>query len=276
MTYSLLKTTKVNTTIGYDGEHLQLVIYECLALTTAYPVALLQQMRGNTCEPAITKYCHETAAALQHLRLGGSSDDKLNCRRKAWSTLPLHFVPVDYFFEIFSLQLEREFQRQPMRSKVPSVGPQHIIYCIRNHFENLVDGGNLDERRAPIILQNCDWIINSPRNTGGNIMIPTAMTLVAIFGISAMSATILTLLQELWNMWDPFGKGINTFAWTLGIAREIDDMLNEYDEYDENSLIRVHSYMQPGFMGSMGPVQEEFQEDFVEDFQHRSTRVQSV
>lgn len=310
MTYSLLKTTTTNNATGYDNSELQLVVYECLALTVAYPVALLQQMRDNTCEPAITKYCHEAAAALRHLRLGGNADDRPYSRPKPWSDDPPKLVPVEHFFEIFSLQLEKEFRKQPMRTKIPSMGPQHIIYCIRNHFENLIDGANLDERRAPIIRENidmmalagrecsvfayrdvapiaflwavdgsmrlialvlpaqhCDYIINSPRNTAGEMMFPTAMTILAMVGISAISSIILVLLQELWNMWDPFGRGINTFSWTLGIAREIDDMLNEYAEDDEKYLIRVHSYIRPVFVPDASPPPVEYR---------RPIRVQSV
>lgn len=116
--------------------------------------------------------------------------------------------------------------------------------------------------------QHCDYITNSPRNTAGEMMFPTAMTLLAMVGISSISAIILVLLQELWNMWDPFGKGINTFSWTLGIAREIDDMLNEYAEYDEKYLIRVHSYIRPVFVPDAGPAPV--------DFRSRPIRVQSV
>lgn len=91
--------------------------------------------------------------------------------------------------------------------------------------------------------QNCDWIINSTRDTHGRIMVPRLMTIVAIFGISAVSALLLMLLNEIWQMWDPFRHGFNNFAWTLGLAREIDAMVNEYDERDEASRIRKHAYM---------------------------------
>ena len=38
-----------------------------------------------------------------------------------------------------------------MRTKLPSLTSQHIVYNLRNHFENVVDLGNLDDRRTPII-----------------------------------------------------------------------------------------------------------------------------
>lgn len=109
---------------------------ECLALLTAYPVALLEQMRGNMCEPAIARYCHDVSRALKRLRAG---DDGVVAghlyRREPWvgsgSGHP-RFVTVEYF-EIFSLQLQLEFSRQSMRTKVPSMTLQHILYNLRNH-----------------------------------------------------------------------------------------------------------------------------------------------
>lgn len=32
--------------------------------------------------------------------------------------------------------------------------PQYIIYNLRNHFENIVDAGNLDLQRTPIIRES--------------------------------------------------------------------------------------------------------------------------
>lgn len=61
---------------------------------------------------------------------------------------------MEYFFEIFSLQLEAEFSKQSMKTLVPSMAPQYIIYNLRNHFENIVDMGNLDDRRTPIMRKN--------------------------------------------------------------------------------------------------------------------------
>lgn len=65
------------------------------------------------------------------------------------------FASVEYFFEIFSMQLEKEYRKQRERSKIPSMTTHHIIYNLRSHFENLVDQGNLDERRAPIVRTFC-------------------------------------------------------------------------------------------------------------------------
>ncbi|KPM37840.1 hypothetical protein AK830_g8744 [Neonectria ditissima] len=318
MTYSLLKTTTTNTMHGYDSDELQLVIYECLALTTAYPVALLHQMSNKGCEPGVTRYCHDAAATLKYWRECNEYQQSLGFFEPT-SSSP-NFTRLNSFFEIFSLRVEKLFRNQP-RTKVPSMAPQHIVYNIRNHFKNLVDRGNLDERKAPIVrenidmmalagrectvfsygdvapvafmwmldlstrlisvtlpAQNCDYIINSTRNVGGRMMFPTFFTLLIIVGVSAASATILTLLDELWQMWDPFAQGMNTFSWTLGIAREIDDMLNEFSEDDETVLIRKHAFVESE--------EDVFPEEFVdlraqsdETMPHRDTgglQVQSV
>lgn len=63
---------------------------------------------------------------------------------------------------------------------------------------------------------------------------------------STASAILLTLVQELRAMWDPYGRGINTYAFTLGIASEIDTMLNEFYEVDDKVIVRKQSYYCPG------------------------------
>ncbi|KAH6889719.1 hypothetical protein B0T10DRAFT_571779 [Thelonectria olida] len=288
LAYSLLKTARPNPGYGLGWRDLQVTIYECLALAVAYPVALLQEIDYNTWEPDITRHCQETALALQQLREGSAQQDELDIRR-VFNTEPTYvpdLVTVDCFFEIFSLQLEKEYRTQLTKAAIPAMTSHHIIYNIRNHFENLVDQGNLDERRAPIVrenidmlafagresfinsfgdvsptvliwlidvsvriialtlpAQNCDWIINTTQDVHGRLTVPTLMTVVAIFGLSAISATILTLLSEMWQMWDPFSCGINNHAWTLGLAREVDHMVNEFDEQDDCAKIRKHGYM---------------------------------
>lgn len=114
-------------------------------------------MRGNTCEPAITRYCQDTSKALKRLRDG---DDTVVAsqfyRSEPWVIRGrghYQFATVEYFFEVFALQLQLEFSRQSMRTKGPSMTSQQIIYNLRNHFENFVDLGNLDDRRTPIIRE---------------------------------------------------------------------------------------------------------------------------
>lgn len=107
-----------------------------------------------------------------------------------------------------------------------------------------------------IPAQNCDWLVNSTRPPRENfdavtgkhstdIQLPMMVTMVSMAGIAVMSATILTVLNEMWKMWDPFGRGTNTYAWTLGVAMEIDNLVNEFYEYDTRGLVRMHAYMDP-------------------------------
>jgi hypothetical protein len=131
-------------------------------LLTAYPVAVLQQIRGNTCEPAVTQYCHQVAGVLKRLRAGHAaptrsrgfdSPPRLDAQGE-FTAEGRDFVYVDYFFEVFSLQLQTEYQGQAMRTQTPAMAAQHIIFNLRNHFENIVDRGNLDDRRVPIMRKS--------------------------------------------------------------------------------------------------------------------------
>ncbi|QUC16620.1 uncharacterized protein UV8b_00861 [Ustilaginoidea virens] len=292
LAYSFIKTTSTNSPPGLPKDELQLIIYECLALLTAFPVALLYQMRGNSCEPAITRYCQDVAKELQRLRKG---ENPIVYRQDPWACRARRkhnqFENVEYFFEVFSLHLQNEFSKQRMRVKTLSMTSQHIIYNLRNNFENMVDLGNFDDRRTPIVRENidmlalagreccifsssdiapvtflwalnvachsvailtpvyhCDWIVNTNRPSpinDGSLQWPESATWAAITGAAVVGATILSILNEMWNMWDPFGRGINTYSWTLGIAMEIDNMVNEFYEYDTKALIRKHAYMAP-------------------------------
>ncbi|KAM4064504.1 hypothetical protein HRG_005131 [Hirsutella rhossiliensis] len=292
LAYSFTKTTAATSEMGRNKEEMQLLIYECLALLTAYPVALLEQIRGNTCEPAITRYCQDVARALKQLRSGQDSNLASQCyESKPWARTNRghhQFATVEYFFEIFSLQLQLEYSRQTMRTKAASLTSQHIIFNLRNHFENLVDLRNVDDRRTPIIrenidmlslagrecgifsltdvlpvvflhsvsvagwlialyspIQRCDWIVDWAPDGSTGINLPTLNAMVPMAVLSLMSSMLTTVLAEMWMMWDPFGKGTNTYGWTLGIAMEIDNMLNDFYEYDTDALVRAHTYMDP-------------------------------
>ncbi|POR31561.1 Uncharacterized protein TPAR_08246 [Tolypocladium paradoxum] len=303
LAYSFIKTTTTDSGIGHGRQELQVLIYECLALLTAYPVALLEQMRGNTCEPAITRYCQDTSRALKRLRDG---DDSVVAsqfyRSEPWVIRGRghhQFATIECFFEVFALQLQLEFTRQTMRTKGPSMTSQHLIYNLRNHFENFVDLGNLDDRRTPIIrenidmlalagrecgifsfldvapiaflwsvhlagwliavycpVQNCDWLVAwTPEEVedSASLEFPSLSIMMVMAVLSVLSAMLTTILSEMWKMWDPFGAGTNTHAWTLGIASEIDNMLNEFYEYDTKGLIRKHAYMDPSaYLNDMG------------------------
>ncbi|PHH63189.1 hypothetical protein CDD81_6240 [Ophiocordyceps australis] len=299
LAYSFLKTMLTEPGVGHGKDELQRMIYECLALLTAYPVALLEQLRMNTCEPAIASYCQEAARALKQLKDGDDSIVGGHFYRtdQVTGTMTSHrpLVTVEYFFEVFSLHLSQEYSRQKMRTTVPAMTTQRILYTLRDHFENFVDLGNLDDRRTPIIRENIDMLALAGRELSVfsfNDVIPVAFLwsvtvaswLIAYYHpiqrcslmvkwaitqgpvgvdvahstslhlpslqlwmpmavVATLSAMLLTVLDEMWRMWDPFGGGMNSFAFTLGIASEIDNMMNEFYEYDIKTFVRKHSYM---------------------------------
>ncbi|PHH84515.1 hypothetical protein CDD83_1824 [Cordyceps sp. RAO-2017] len=188
LAYSFLKATKATTDTVHGREQLELLVYECLALLTAFPIALLEDARGNTCEPAVTRYCRDVAKTLKRLRSG---DDAIvtgpvsSCESSSMAggqNRP-RYVTVDYFFELFSLQLLLEFRRQGLRVKLPSIAPQHILYKLRNHFENMVDSRNIDDRRTPIIRENIDMLGLAGRECG-------------IFGMAD-----IVPITFLWSVW---------------------------------------------------------------------------
>lgn len=92
-------------------------------------------------------------------------------------------------------------------------------------------------------IQNCDWLVNATDSSDLGFQIPRLGAVLSWIAVSIVSATILTILNEMWQLWDPFGKAVNAYSWSLGIASEIDNMLNEFYEYDTNILIRKHAYM---------------------------------
>lgn len=127
---------------------------ECLTLIAAYPVCVIEQIRGNACEPAVTRYCQQAAQALQRLRNGGDifpGAAGWKCMGSVSSNDRHNFADVEYFFEIFSLQLQIEFRRQKMKTRAPALASLHIIHNLRSHFENIVDLGNIDDRKSPVL-----------------------------------------------------------------------------------------------------------------------------
>ncbi|KAF4979725.1 hypothetical protein FZEAL_4120 [Fusarium zealandicum] len=259
---SLLKGTR----FGIDGpEQLQFRVYHCLALLTAYPVCLVHQIRGNTYDPLVVERCRDTAVQLQKsrplgVRLGLPTRD---CRA----------------FERLSLDIEREYCERYSRDRDPSMAPQRIIYNIRNHLEDLMDSNELIMSRSPIVRENIDIMAISGREcsvfaftdavpitflTTIDLMariiclslpwqvcasfqgVDPNRTMLEFAGTSIISATALTILHEIRKLWDPFSKGLNTFAWTLGIAKEIDCMLNEFYGKDRGARderdVRIHGY----------------------------------
>ncbi|KAM3513511.1 hypothetical protein MY11210_002798 [Beauveria gryllotalpidicola] len=257
---------------GYFGE--------CLALLTAYPVALLHQIRGNTCEPAVTKYCQQVAYNLKKLHDGAiiivRSPHATRQAMAGHRSGPKQPVRVEYFFELFSLHLESEFSQQRRKSAVPSMVPQHVIYQLHNHFENIVDNHCLDHGRAAFVRESieilafggrectvyasCDVIPNCtlwtvdiccrlialsvPIRRCSWLVKPVGMDLIVRMALLVvMPAAAMLILAEMWSLWNPFGKGLNTFSWTLGIASEIDNMLNEFYESETKVPVREHKFM---------------------------------
>lgn len=92
-------------------------------------------------------------------------------------------------------------------------------------------------------IQRCDWIVDWAPDDSAGVKFPSFNVLLPMATLSLTSGMLTTVLAEMWRMWDPFGKGTNTYGWTLGIAMEIDNMLNDFYEYDSNALVRAHTYM---------------------------------
>lgn len=85
-------------------------------------------------------------------------------------------------------------------------------------------------------IHNCGLLVKA-RGTSGIALI------LSIFFLAIIGATHLTIVNEMWRMWDPFQEGVDSTAWACGVALEIDNMLNEFYEYDTSVLVRKHAYM---------------------------------
>ncbi|RSL73840.1 hypothetical protein CEP54_000186 [Fusarium duplospermum] len=263
-------------------EDLQLHIFNCLALITAYPVCVLNRIRGNTYDFRVVSRCNQAAKRLQQLRPIERDDTESESMTDASGVTVEEGTTneMEHFFEMLSLELELEFRTSFSRSGLPSLAHQRVMYNIRNHLDDLTDFYHLGEIRPALIRENIDMMAAAGRDCGipafrDNLnpiaflrIVDTAtrivclsipvqtcttlawsmMTRVAfeIGGISIITATALTILDEMWSLWDPYAKGINAYAWTLGIAREIDSMLNDvYDsdwDKDKGLPLRKHGY----------------------------------
>ena len=102
--------------------------------------------------------------------------------------------------------------------------------------------------------QNCGFFAatNHAAASSSSASLPLkAYHCLAMVLFALISASLVAILDEMWRMWDPFGRGLNLEAWTLGIAREIDNVLNDFYEGDDDDdgggdgvLSRRHSYME--------------------------------
>lgn len=125
---------------------------------------MIQRIRGNMCEPAVSRYCREAAATLQYLRSGhsitGGPSLGQDLDGPGVTTGNQHYVNVDHFFESFSLQLEIEYARHTViTTKHRPLTTVHITYCLRSHYENLIDLGAIDDRRGPAVRELSRTII---------------------------------------------------------------------------------------------------------------------
>ncbi|CAF3449976.1 unnamed protein product [Fusarium graminearum] len=188
-----------------------------------------------------------------------------------------------HFFETFSLEMEMEFRTSNSKNKPPSLTAQRAITKIRMILENLIDEDQLDAFRSPIVRENIDVMAISGREClvySYKDAVPIAflrvfkgIASVMLFAvplfiniewkgmvlsrrlclcllIGCVGAAGLTILSEVDCMWKAFDKGMNSYAWSLGIAREIDKLLEEPEDSilhhryggELNTSIRKHRY----------------------------------
>ncbi|KAL6920928.1 hypothetical protein FSST1_004954 [Fusarium sambucinum] len=254
---------------------LQRRVFKCLALLTAYPVCLLHQGLDNKRYVDVDRRCEEAALRLaeihpitqQHYSSQSSSQLGQTSQYPMEKNVDIERTR---FFEMFSLEMEMEFRTSRTKNDSPSLAAQRAITKIRMTLENLVDGGQLDMLRSPFIRENIDVMAISGREclvysytdavpraflwvlkTIARVMLLTVPLFINIdwkslaglkrlclcFLIGLVGASGLTILSEIDCMWKAFKRGMNTYAWSLGIAREIDELLNE-----PNDIVRMHWY----------------------------------
>ncbi|PHH75848.1 hypothetical protein CDD80_2013 [Ophiocordyceps camponoti-rufipedis] len=291
------------------------IVYECLALLAAYPVVLLHELRLNDCEPDVTGYCREVAKRLSALRNGSddgcsktcttgtteftstsnrsgatyypsnSSRSRVTHQPSEMSSNPVDirqfkFKQVDYFFEVFALQLHSEYQRQKMRVNRPSTMTNHIACNLNSHIDNFSQHGGVCERLAimreimdrlcqagqtartfskgdvcPVVFLNsifamgCVVALAIPfqrsasflNPQGDDSLLPTWHNCVMMMFMSTLGAVFTSLLLEMRSMWDPYGKAINEMAWIMGNASAIDYLLHDYYDQGED-IVRAHEF----------------------------------
>ncbi|KAM5356590.1 hypothetical protein ACJ41O_003236 [Fusarium nematophilum] len=270
---SLLKGSSL--CAGPYPKDLQLTTYICLALTVAYPVCLVHKIRGNTYEPNVVDFCTQAAHDLRRLTIAREKKEETNNKDSgATDSFQPDFslIKEHHFFEILSLELERQFRVGSKRAKkTPSMASHRVIYTIRQYLEKYIDDDVFDICRSPIVRENIDLMAMAGRECavfaytdvipisfiwtlsitawmlclGIPIQACTVVdparpykTAFELLGIGLLGATALTVVNEIRGMWNPYGKGVNTFAWSLGIAREIDCMVNDFYRRDGKPAIR--------------------------------------
>ncbi|RCI17195.1 hypothetical protein L249_1841 [Ophiocordyceps polyrhachis-furcata BCC 54312] len=295
LAYSFLKSC---------GGGTQPIVFECLALLAAYPVVLLQELQQNTCEPNVTGYCREVGKRLCLLRHGchiGSSggptivNGRANNSSETTTTRHTYttekeaaascrkprpeFEQVDYFFEIFVLQLHMDYDTHDMRANRPSSMSNHIICNLNSHIDMFAEHGGICTR-IPIMRELVDHLcqlgytsrsfargdacpvtyhwgvmvvgiivaVNNPYKraewfVGSESTGPPGMfcSLFRMAYLSAVSALLTSVLKELHDMWDPYGKAINQHAYTMRNAMAIDHLVHDYYD-DADSVVHPHDF----------------------------------
>ncbi|RDA94948.1 hypothetical protein CP533_0096 [Ophiocordyceps camponoti-saundersi (nom. inval.)] len=269
----------------------QPVIFECLALLAAFPVVLLEELRMNTCEPNVTGYCKEAGRKMCLLRhgiyngssvgstmmTGGSVRSRTdNTAESSGSMLRPQFEQVDYFYEIFVLQLHMDYDAHDMRVNRPPSMANHIICNLNSHIDQFWQHGGANSRIAimreqaevlcsliystrplskhevsPVIFQRATSVmtvlvaLNIPYQRASWFYVgPTTYicTFLKIVLVSALSAALTSLVHELHLMWDPFGKAIiNKYGWTARNAMAIDNLVHDFYE-DNDNIVRPHGF----------------------------------
>jgi hypothetical protein len=132
---------------------------KCLALLTAYPVCLLHQALDNRLYADVDSRCEE--ATLRLTRIYPITQlDYLSQPPSQTSSLSQSSIEEDvdiersHFFETFSLELEMEFGNSRKKNKPPSLATQQAITKIRMILEDLIDEGQLDPFRSPIVRRS--------------------------------------------------------------------------------------------------------------------------
>ncbi|RGP65772.1 hypothetical protein FSPOR_7033 [Fusarium sporotrichioides] len=281
---------------GYEAHQkkLQRRVFKCLALLAAYPVCILHQGLDNTRYADVDNRCEEAALRLTKMYPITQHDclSQPSSQLGLVSQPPMEKnvdIEQTHFFESFSLEMEMEFRTSCSKNKPPSLAAQKVITKIRMILEDLIDDDQLDAFRSPIVRENIDVMAISGREClvysyrdavpvaflqvfksiamGMLFAVPffinidlkrmtTSEWLCLCLLIGVVGTAGLTILSEIDCMWKAFNKGMNTYAWSLGIAREIDKLLEEpcdstlnhrYDG-EPNVSIRKHRVLSDVFI----------------------------
>ena len=113
-------------------------------------------------------------------------------------------------------------------------------------------------------IRNCNMFVNNTMNFEG-YRIPTINEIVYLLIFPIPIAGVLIIRDKMWKMWDPFQKGVDMQSWSLGIARMIDALVNDYD-YSVDRVILPHAYIAGKSLGrEEKEEQARLEEQFLEE-----------